>query len=385
MRALMRGMSTLVALRLLTSVAELPAQEWNLSAHAGRIRSSLDPVADVRPSFAVGVRYDDPGAGLRLSAGVPTNSVDALWGGIGGWKRLSAHRSGFLAGMDLSGNAFLTDDRRDQAAVPLPGPFDPPATPIADRSGRAVAGQALPVLGYEASRFQLHARAGISHYVSRFGGQQGDRSIRLADVQLTLTPASAFAIVPAMRRFEADGEEPSTYAGVSVMTASTLGSAWGSLGQWSGDRGEGIPWSAGARLRLHDALSLDAGARHDAFDPLYLQPAQTSWSVGVSVLVGRRASVVAPPVPSAYENGRAAIKLPVSASRTQPSIAGDFNDWKPVPMQRETNHWVYSVAVKPGVYRYAFVSPDGEWFVPKSVAGRRDDGMGGHVAVLVVR
>ena len=384
MRAPLRGMHVLVAL-LITSAAELPAQEWNLSAHAGRIRSSLDPVADASPSFAAGLRYDDPGAGLRLSAGVPTNSVDALWGGIGGWKRLSARRSGFLAGIDLSGNAFLTNDRRDQASVPLPGPFDPPATPIADHSGRAFAGQAQPVLGYEASRFQLHARGGISHYAARFGGQEGDRTVRVADVQLTLTPASAFAIVPAIRRFEAAGEAPSTYAGVSVMTVSTLGSAWGSFGHWSGNRGEGIPWSTGARLRLHEALSLDASARHDALDPLYLQPAQTSWSVGLSVLLGRRAPAVAPPVPSSYENGRAAIKLPVSVSRTQPSIAGDFNDWKPVPMQRNGGSWVYSVDVKPGVYRYAFVSPDGEWFVPESVAGRRDDGMGGHVAVLVVR
>jgi hypothetical protein len=37
-----------------------------------------------------------------------------------------------------------------------------------------------------------------------------------------------------------------------------------------------------------------------------------------------------------------------------------------------------------GVYQYAFRSATGEWFVPTSIAGRRDDGMGGHVAVLVV-
>jgi hypothetical protein len=36
------------------------------------------------------------------------------------------------------------------------------------------------------------------------------------------------------------------------------------------------------------------------------------------------------------------------------------------------------------VYQYAFRSTSGEWFVPASIAGRRDDGMGGHEAVLVV-
>jgi len=38
----------------------------------------------------------------------------------------------------------------------------------------------------------------------------------------------------------------------------------------------------------------------------------------------------------------------------------------------------------PGVYHYTFRSATGEWFVPVSTAGRRDDGMGGFVAVLVV-
>jgi hypothetical protein len=54
-------------------------------------------------------------------------------------------------------------------------------------------------------------------------------------------------------------------------------------------------------------------------------------------------------------------------------------------MQREGDHWTYTVAVPRGVYNYAFVDADGTWFVPKGVPGRKDDGMGGQVAVLVVR
>jgi len=45
---------------------------------------------------------------------------------------------------------------------------------------------------------------------------------------------------------------------------------------------------------------------------------------------------------------------------------------------------VIRVPLTAGVYHYAFRSAGGEWFVPASVVGRRDDGMGGHVAVLVV-
>ena len=72
------------------------------------------------------------------------------------------------------------------------------------------------------------------------------------------------------------------------------------------------------------------------------------------------------------------------AAKGRPSIAGDFTGWKPVPMQRDGSRWTFTVKLEPGTYHYAFVGEDGTWFVPESVPGRQDDGMGGHVAVLVV-
>ena len=368
------------------AAASLPAQDWHVSAQAGRIRSVLDPSSAASESFALGLRFDDPNAGLRLSAGIPRHSSDALWSSVGGWKRLAPRFGGFRAGIDVAGNAFLTMDRA-KSELPVPGPLDPPNAPgvPADRAGHALAGQALPVVGYESARFQVHARAGLSRYAAEFGGQRLDRSVRLADFQLTLLPASAIALVPTVQRFQAEGEPAFTYAGVSAIAASAMGMAWGSIGQWTGDDDLGMPWSAGGRLRLHPLIALEVGARHDAFDPLYLQPAQTSWSMGLSLRLGGRARSVRPPIPAAYVDGRATIRLPVSASKAQPSIAGDFNEWKPAPMQRNGDHWTYVIAVAPGVYNYAFVTAAGEWFVPESVAGRKSDGMGGHVAVLVVR
>ena len=376
------GLAT--GLSLTIAASPLAAQEWHVSAQGGRIRSVLDPSA-ANESFALGLRYDDPNAGLRLSAGVPRAADEALWGSLGGWKRVAPRFGGFRAGVDIAVNAFLTMDRTSQPDGPLPGPLGPPAVPFADRAGHALAGQALPLVGYETARWQVHARAGMSRYAATFNGQELGRSVRLADVQVTLMPLTSFAIVPVVQRFQAAGEEASSYAGVSAITASAMGSAWGSIGQWSAGASAGTPWAAGGRLRLHPLVALEVSARHDAFDPLYLQPPQTSWSMGVSVRLGGRARSVVPPVPAAYVDGRATIRLPVSASRTQPSIAGDFNDWKPAPMQRSGDHWTYVVAVRPGVYNYAFVTAGGEWFVPERVPGRKSDGMGGHVAVLVVR
>ena len=53
-------------------------------------------------------------------------------------------------------------------------------------------------------------------------------------------------------------------------------------------------------------------------------------------------------------------------------------------MRREGGEWIVRLPLMPGVYHYTFRSASGEWFVPPSTAGRRDDGMGGYVAVLVV-
>lgn len=360
----------------------LLGQEWRLSTEAGRIRSALDPAA-AAPTISLGLRYEDPATGLRFSAGVPTNSDEALWGGIGAFKRLSIRGGAFLAGVDLLGNAFGLVDRAP-GPISIPGPLDPPTAPDAQRNGHALAGQVLPVVGFEGARLQVLAHAGVSRYASRIAGLSRDRSVSVTDLQVTYTAASSFAVSPILQRVQGAAESASTFAGVSVLAASSSGSVWAMLGRWSPDSVADVQWGAGGRLRLHPLVSLEAMARHSAFDPLYLQPAQTSWSLGLSVLLGR-SRVVSPPVPAAYSGGRALIRLPVSESKTAPSIAGDFNAWKPAPMRRDGTQWTYTVAVAPGVYHYAFVNSDGEWFVPKSVAGRKDDGMGGHVAVLVVR
>jgi hypothetical protein len=135
----------------------------------------------------------------------------------------------------------------------------------------------------------------------------------------------------------------------------------------------------GLRHCLRRTLVALEAARHDAFDPLYLSR-QTPEKVCRCVWGARH--FVAPP--GGGVDGRATIRSPYPR-RAGGLARGDFNDWKPAPMQRSGDHWTYVVAIGPGVYNYAFVTTGGEWFVPESVAGRKSDGMGGHVAVLVVR
>lgn len=375
--------SSLAVLALTASVSTGQAQQWNIDAEAGRIRSALDPNAPQSQTLALGLRYDDALTGFRLSGGVPTNAAEPLWGAIGGARRVAARKSSLIFGVDVAGNALVLHDREVRTReVPGGGIFNPGRTEtLPSRSGAAFAAQALPIIGFETARLQAHARAGVSQSRSRFGDRDLERTVRMADAQLTFAPSNALLLMPAVRHYRAD-EGNYTYAGVSALAGNNLVNGWATVGQWLSSENASTPWAAGATLRFHERAAVNASVRHDAVDPLYLAPAQTAWNVGVSILLaGKRPS--AAPVPARYEGGRATIRVRAS-SATSLSIAGDFNAWKPAPMQRAGKEWTYTTALKPGVYNYAFVDESGEWFVPEKHPGRKDDGMGGHVAVLVV-
>jgi hypothetical protein len=374
--------AVLCTLVLLLVTKSASAQEWSIEAQAGRMRSSLDPAAAPSENVVAGIRYADPLTQLRISGAIPTEAAAPLWAAIAGSRRLIVRRHGFIAGVDLTAQGFAVHDRVERTRE-LPGLFGPTIERLPGSSGFALAGQALPLIGFEAKRIQAQMRAGVSRYSSEFGDAASDRTVRVADVQVTYTPTPSIALVPTLRHFNAD-EASYTYAGVSGITAFGPAMIWGTLGQWSNTASDEVPWAAGVSLRIHQRASLTASASKEVIDPLYLTAPQTAWSIGAAVRVGGKAAPRLP-VPAAYVNGYATIRLPLSQATAQPRIAGDFNGWKPQPMQREKSGWVYTVAVAPGVYNYAFVDADNAWFVPEKFPGRKEDGMGGYVAVLVVQ
>jgi len=364
------------------------AQQWRVELQGGRIRSTLDPSARSTESVVAGIGYDDLTTAFRISTGAPTRGEAPYWGAVGAWKRLTLSKSGFFAGIDLSGNGFLFQDRAAQTTSGG-GFLDPFSQVSQPTSGNALAGQAVPVVGFESGPIELQARAGVSYYTATIGGQSRDRTVRLGDVQLTFRPTTSVALVPVVRRFQAANENAATFAGLSGVVAQGRSSFWGSVGQWLNGAdttsAAKTAWEAGGSFRLTDRATMNAGARRDGFDPLYLSPPQTSWRVGMSIQFGAISKLPSSPEPAVYEKGMATIRLPASDATAAPSVAGDFNDWNPAPMERDGKFWSYTVAAGPGVYNYAFLSGDGDWFVPENVPGRKDDGMGGHVAVLVIR
>jgi len=123
--------------------------------------------------------------------------------------------------------------------------------------------------------------------------------------------------------------------------------------------------------------------RQEGRDPLYWNTRRRVWTIGLTQQLGSLPPALAPVTRT--QAGTVVVRMRVSdAPAGAVSIAGDFNKWQAAPMQRDGAEWVARLPLASGVYNYAFRSAAGEWFVPASTPGRKDDGMGGHVAVLVV-
>jgi hypothetical protein len=363
------------------------AQQWKLGLEGGRIRSALDPSAQRTRNLGLGLSYEDLSSLFRISTGIPTEPDAVYWGAISGWKRLAVSKNGLVGGIEVAGNAFAY---RGHSVTTTTGGglLDPVVTSRHRASGTALAAQALPVVGFNAGPIQLQARAGVSSFLLSSNGQDRRRTVPMGDVQLAFQPDPTFVLTPVVRRYQPHDETASTFAGASAALVQGRVGLWASAGEWISGvdtiSGGKEAWTVGAAIGITDRSSITAGARHDSYDPLYLNPPQTSWSVGVSVLLGKSFRKAAP-VPAKYENGVATIRLAVTKASTAPRIAGDFNEWKPAPMERDGDSWTFSVKLAPGVYNYSFIAADGTWYVPEGTPGRKDDGMGGHVAVLVVR
>ncbi|MDP1890315.1 MAG: hypothetical protein Q8K55_05435, partial [Gemmatimonadaceae bacterium] len=187
-------------------------------------------------------------------------------------------------------------------------------------------------------------------------------------------------------------EERGRVAGTRVVDRS--GSATFAFGRvlLSGSTGrrvstaETMTFSSGsASLTLTPVLSLQGSAGR--YPSSFLTGASSGRYVSVGLVLrsgGPRPMRLPRPtgVPDARGNAtRLSIRAP-EARRVE--LAGDWNDWKPVPARRAANGvWYADVALAPGEYRYAFRVDGGAWRVPEG-AVTSDDGFGGKSAYVTV-
>lgn len=379
MRARGLGLA-LAAIGALLAPRRAAAQEWLATARVGRVTYDGGPASSSTTSSVVlgagraGAR-DWLGASLALPL-----TEDPFWAQLSGWRRFATRgRAGLL--LDLSAHAYLQRERTEPPA-PAPGPLPLPITPLStpDRSGEGAGGEAMAGLFAAAGPARLEARGGVAAQASRLGDADVSRTLPTAEARVSLA-AAQFTLRAESRAWFDDGAAIA-YAGAGAEAALGPVALGATLGRWVEGGPSGAVWTAAAALRLREGLHAQAGARGRTLDPLYLATSETSYWAGLAVRLGgpRRAQA-----PRVAREGSVVLALAARHAGAAPSVAGDFTDWKPVPMTRDGGRWVHRATLRPGVYEYAFVGADGRWFVPAGTPGRKDDGMGGHVAVLVVR
>lgn len=346
-------------------VEHTQAQGLSVDVAAGRI--VYDPLAvDLGTNNLMGtVRYDATrGTWVYATGAAPMRPGDPVWGGLGGGGRFTKPgtetRSVFV-GADLDAHGFLFRDR------------------VALLTGTGGTIDAIPFASVAAGTGRIELRGGWRGQTLDFASEKTNRGVFETGVR---------AIYGARVRVQGDAkwvyatEGTFPFVGATVIYGGAPVQLWAQAGKWLSTDLDEVTWGAGAGVPIGGRATLWGAARQEAPDPLYWNSLRRSWSVGLTTKLGRRAPVLNAPRADA---GGVVIRV---AAKDAPGealfIAGDFNQWQPVPMQREGNDWTIRLPLAKGAYHYAFRSARGEWFVPSSVAGRRDDGMGGQLAVLVV-
>jgi hypothetical protein len=347
------------------SPAAVNAQAWSVDASTGHIvYDALD--ADVGSTNLVGtLRYDARrDASIYGSVAAPFRAMDPFWAAVGGGGRVqSANPRRTVVGIDLAADGFLFRDR------------------VALANGNGATVEALPFARFGGGATSVEVRGGWRGHALSLGGVTERRGVLETGARLQYETSMVGATGGVHWVRANDGTFP--FAGGTLAYAVAPVHVWFEAGRWLHAQLDDVTVGGGVRVLLGRQTAVWARARQEAPDPLYWNSARRTWSVGLTRRFGTRPRVVLP-MPR-RENGAVVIRVPAADAPGEGlSIAGDFNKWQPQPMRREGRDWVIRIPLATGVYSYAFRMADGDWFVPESIPGRRDDGFGGHVAVLVV-
>jgi len=171
-----------------------------------------------------------------------------------------------------------------------------------------------------------------------------------------------------------------------VMLSSGPVGVWGTLGLRSeagAEHGFG-----GGRLvvSVSPVIALFAAAESHPGNLLFGTPGGRAFSAGLSLRTIAAARDRGPKPAGVPDPAPGLTRLSIrAASASQVEVAGDWNQWRPVPLARGSNGiWYGDFAIAPGWYRYAFRIDGARWEVPKGVAAV-NDGFGGKSAWLSVR
>ncbi|HKE83088.1 MAG TPA: glycogen-binding domain-containing protein [Vicinamibacterales bacterium] len=359
-----RRITAFVAALVIAAPAAICAQGVSVDVSAGRL--VYDPlVADIGTNNLMGsLRYDTArGVWTYGAASMPLTDAATFWGGAGAGGRF-ARRAGSRAslGAEVAGHGYSFRDT------------------FVDQVGSGGLAEIIPFVRLSAGLGYVEGRGSWRGHTLTLSGITERRGVFETGARAGY---GAVVRVEGEARWVHAAEGVFPFAGVTLTYNGAPVQVWGQAGKWLQNDLDEATWGGGLIVALNGRSSVWANVRQEAPDPLYWNTARRTWSVGMTQRLGRMASPIRPF--RAEPAGGVLVTLRASdAPPGQISIAGDFNDWQPTPMQRDGESWVVRLPVGSGVYHYAFRSATGTWFVPSSTPGRRDDGMGGHLAVLIV-
>lgn len=353
---------------------QVAAQPWVVDLDAGR--SSFQELPGMEPSTnaMLGLRRSADDGLLHAAFAAPLSSDDLLWAAVTARETVAFRRGRATVGVDLAGHGH---GQRD---------------PVTEVWGWGARGEALPMASISVGPVVGRVRSGGSLYHLDFGGEGWTRSLWTSDLRLS-HPLRPGWTLSAEARHLRNSEEAYTFLGGSASGGGSRVGVQVSAGEWVSVAGTvadpdgDVPttaWSAGAQVAVSPRATVRASVRREPFEPLSLATSRTSWGVGFSYRLGSGRSGPPSQGPRFRSPERVVLHLPLEASSSPPYVAGDFTGWEPVRMDRHGHQWRVEVPVEPGAHRYAFRRGEDEWFVPEGFPGRRDDGMGGATAVLVV-
>lgn len=367
---------------VLLSASPLPAQ-WYASGTLGA-SADLDAATDspVR-SFRLGLLGLTDLGRLQVTGGIPLQpSENLLWGFV------RASTSPFIGSSSQRGLGLQPDLAAEGYVY---------HDPVGDVDGAGGLLTAEPYVAYATDRVRARIGGGIRAAGTNATGDGSSGSILAAGESVSTATTAAVAAadvqlsvglrVSVRGRGEAlviaDATLP--HAELALVVGHDHGAFWAGVDHWASDEKRETGWNLGASLDLTSELAAQAGVGRTSGDPMFATEPRRTWSVGLRYRIGGRPGRSSASTLPEYTAGAVPLRVPSDAGEGRIYVAGSFNGWEKVPMHRNGDDWTVELSLDPGYYEVAFVDETGHWFVPEGMNGRRRDGMGGWIMVLVVR
>jgi hypothetical protein len=206
-------------------------------------------------------------------------------------------------------------------------------------------------------------------------------SVAVRDVQVILEPTHF-----------PDGWFTDAGAGGTFERGQAVVSLWVAA-RFTATSGSKAGGNALVQLYVKPRVSIELGGGSYLNDPYQDLPRAGFVTLGVRLHVSPRHPLAAPPLAAAAAPGpltpatlgdSQVVRFRMPGARAL-AIAGDWNAWEPVTLQSlGADVWAGALHLPPGVYHFNLVVDGSDWVVPNGVA-TIPDGMGGIVAVLIVR